>query len=71
MLLELTKTPKGEKGYIVTCRIGTRYCNSFFSAPSKNISHADLQYIQERFPIISTEKRAERFKEHWKELFAK
>lgn len=56
-------------GYNIIVAIGKKWDSSFFGAPSENIDHAGKEYIQERFPLIHTNKRIEQFKELYKNLW--
>lgn len=56
-------------GYDIACEIGQHTCWSYWSAPPESIDHADMGYIHERYGIITTEKRAKRFKELYKDLW--
>jgi len=56
-------------GYYIILEIGNRQYRSYFNNPSPNIDHAHLEYFTGRYPIIRTEKRMNKFKELYKQLF--
>lgn len=58
-------------GKIIWLDIGKRSNKSFFSNPSESIDHADLEYIKDRFPLITTNAKADIFKRLYKNLFIK
>jgi hypothetical protein len=63
------KCIKEDNGYTICCQIGKKFSQSWFSNLSSNIDHADIMYIQGRFPIIHTEKQVIEFKKKYKLLF--
>lgn len=67
--MKVSKEHGKHEGWFVCVEVGRNTWSSYFSAPSKNIDHAGLKYLQERFPIITTEKRAIEFKKQYKKLW--
>lgn len=68
MKLEIIKEVNST-GVTIYCQIGKCINKSYFTNPSSNIDHADIMYIQGRFPIIHTEKQVTEFKNKYKMLF--
>lgn len=64
------KHNRPEKFGRVVCCIGSRVVESYWTGPPATIDHVDKEYLHDRYPIIRTEKQAERFKELWKIMFA-
>lgn len=67
--MELTKRPGKNSGFYITLEIGNRSNESWWGAPPDNIDHVDLSYLNDRYPLITTEKRVEEFKKLWKDLW--
>lgn len=61
---------KGENsGFIIYLKIGNSEYKSWWASPPSKIDHVDLEYLRNRYSIITTEKRAVEFKILWKILF--
>ncbi|MBU3146611.1 hypothetical protein [Clostridium sp. CF012] len=60
-------SPNG--GCNISVEIAGREWNSYWSAPGISVDHAGLRYLTDRYPIISTEKRAAEFKRQYKNLW--
>ncbi|MBX4259774.1 hypothetical protein KTC96_24930 (plasmid) [Clostridium estertheticum] len=56
-------------GCFIQVEIGHKGNQSYWSAPSKSVDHADLGYLRDRYCIINTEKRAAEFKRQYKNLW--
>lgn len=69
--MKLNKRPGKNEGFYINLVIGKKENESWWGAPPENIDHVDLSYLRDRYPLISTEKRAVKFKELWKELWNK
>jgi hypothetical protein len=67
--LKVRKESGKYSGYNVIVEIGNKSWSSYFSAPSESVDHAGLKYLTDRYPIITTEKRAEEFKRLYKNLW--
>ena len=67
MKIEL-KNGKNGNGVYIILTIGKRKNTSFWSAPPSSIDHVGLNYLSDRYPLITTEKRMKKFKELYKEL---
>lgn len=67
--MKVSKESGKHSGYYVCVEIGGRVWKSFFEAPSESVDHAGLKYLQDRFPIVTTEKRATEFKKQYKKLW--
>lgn len=67
--MEIWKKKCECRGYHIYCKLGNNVYESWWGGPPKNIDHVDLMYLKERYSIITTEKRAEKFKKLWKKLW--
>lgn len=67
--MKLIKEKGKYSGYNLILTIGKKCDSSFFEVPSESIDYASKKYIQERFPLINTNKRVEQFKELYKNLW--
>lgn len=56
-------------GFTIVCEIGNHFNKSYWSGPLPNIDHAGIEYIKGRYPIITTEERANTFKRLYKNLW--
>ena len=68
MIVSKAKHFETDTGWVIIVKIGKRINTSYFSNPAKSVDHAHLEYFQERFPLITTEKRMIKFKELYKTL---
>jgi hypothetical protein len=66
--MELTKK-EWNNGYYIDCKIGKRMCTSWWSSPPKSIDHVSVCYLTNRYPLIRTEYRSNKFKELFKKLW--
>lgn len=67
--MKVSKESGKHSGYFIYVEVGGKIWSSYFEAPSESVDHAGLKYLKERFPIITTEKRAIEFKEQYKKLW--
>lgn len=67
--MKVWKEKTGEKSHNIYIQVGKAVYKSFWSSPPKNSEHVDLEYLKERYPIITTEKRAAEFKRLFKMLW--
>jgi hypothetical protein len=58
-----------DRGHIITLQLGGRTWESYWSSPPDNCDHVDVSYLKNRYPIITTEKRAAEFKRQFKNLW--
>jgi len=65
--MKLTKFKEGH-GIYIRCHIGKHYNTSWWAKPPDSIDHVDLFYIHNRYPCVTTAKRAENFKRLYKNL---
>lgn len=56
------------RGNYITLKIGERVNTSYWGAPPSCIDHVGLEYLSDRYPLITTEKRMTKFKELYREL---
>lgn len=67
--MKVRKEASKNGGYHITVEVGGRVWNSYWSAPGESVDHAGLEYLTDRYPIITTKKRAEEFKRQYKNLW--
>lgn len=67
MKLSISKPDNGN-GYFITCHIGEEKYISWWKWPPKSVDHAELEYLKNRYPCISTMKRADKFKTLYRTL---
>ncbi|AUM96114.1 TPA: hypothetical protein LA742_004177 [Clostridium botulinum] len=67
--MKVRKEASKNGGYNITVEVGGRVWNSYWSAPGKSVDHAGIEYLSDRYPIITTKKRAEEFKRQYKQLW--
>lgn len=56
---------------VIVCCIGNSISRSYWQGPPENVDHVDMGYLKDRYGIINTEAKAERFRELYKILFTK
>lgn len=71
MKLRKIKNNEGGGGYFIYVKVGEREFKSWWQAPPKDEQSFDYSYLRERYPIITTPKRAEQFSELWTEMWNK
>lgn len=69
MKLSMSRLDNGN-GYFITCHIGKEKYISWWKSPPKSVDHADLRYFKDRYPCITTNKRADEFKRRYKILMS-
>lgn len=62
---------QGGGGYFIYVKVGGLEYSSWWSGPPKEEKHFHLDYINERYRIITTEKRLEKFQQLWNEMWDK
>lgn len=67
--MKLRKEPWKNGGYIIYCKIGNSEYQSWWSAPPMRERNFDLDYLKDRYDIITTKKRAEEFSKQWSKLW--
>ena len=66
--MKVFKRKAALSGFNITCVISERYYTTWFQNPPKSFDHVDIEYLKNRFPCITTERRANKFKELYKRL---
>lgn len=56
------------KGWYITCKIGKNSYTSWWTSPPKSLDHVGIRYLRDRYECITTNKRADKFKELFKKL---
>lgn len=69
--MKVSKELSKNGGYYIFVEIGDKRYSSYWSAPSESVDHAGLKYLTDRYPVISTGKRATEFKRQYKNLWIK
>ena len=67
--MKVWKVPNRMKGWDIACQVGDRIYWSWWTSPPEGRLIADQCYLKERYPIITTEKRAKQFKELYKKMW--
>lgn len=65
----LVKDKSNKGGYVITLFIGNKGYSSWWSSPPENIDNVGLEYLKDRYSIITTKKRLEDFKLLYKNLW--
>jgi len=55
----------------IIVKIGKKEFKSWWDSPPKSIDHVCINYLNNRYPCITTENRVVRFKQEYKKLFIK
>lgn len=56
------------RGIIICIKIGDRINESWWSSPPDSCDHVGLHYLNDRYPLITTEKRMKDFKVKFKDI---
>lgn len=67
--MKLLKRDGKHDGFYITLVIGKRENVSWWSSPPNKVDHVGLSYLTDRYPLITTRKRAEDFKELYANLW--
>lgn len=67
--MRLEKVRNRNRGYNIYLIIANREYGSHWTSPPKSVDHADLGYLQDRYPKINTNIRMNQFKELYKNLW--
>lgn len=67
--MKVWKVPHRMKGWDIACQVGGKVYWSWWTSPPEGRLIADQTYLEDRYPIITTEKRAKQFKELYKKMW--
>lgn len=67
--MKVWKVPHRMKGWDIACQVGKRIYWSWWTSPPEGRLIAEQCYLKDRYPIITTEKRAKEFKELYKKMW--
>lgn len=56
------------KGQYISCYIGNKKYTSWWTSPPDPVDHVGIEYLNDRYSCITTEKRVKKFKQLYKEL---
>ena len=67
--MKLVKEKAEIGGYHITVIVGANRYKSYWSSPPTDIDHVGKGYLEDRYPVITTQKRADIFKKLYKQLW--
>ena len=56
-------------GYVICIKVGNDVYRSWWSSPPKDEKHFDLSYLRDRYCIIKSQKRKEKFQQLWNKMW--
>lgn len=69
--MKIRKIKHWNRGYDIVIKVGNRQYCSWWSSPPKENLICHLEYLRNRYLIITTEKRVQEFKRLWVEMWDK